>query len=187
MHNNQTYRRHLTLSIIVLITSASWIWISRDVTGELTGGKSPSPQVGFPAPDFTLMNMEGDQVSLSDYRGQAVLVNLWASWCEPCRTEMPAMQKIHEKYQGKGFVILAVNITSQDSREAAVAFANELGLTFPILFDLDGSVAAAYQMRAFPSSYFIDKNGIIREIVIGGPMAEALLQVRAEQLIKEIK
>lgn len=174
-------------SLLVLIVATAWIWISRDEASTSTAGQIPAPQVGFLAPDFTLVNMDGEMVRLSDYRGQAVLVNLWASWCVPCIREMPAMQSVYDQYKDQGFVVLAVNITSQDTKASAIAFVEQLNLTFPILFDLNGEVARAYQMRAFPSSYFIGKDGIIQEVVIGGPMAEALLQVRAEQLLLEVK
>src|SRR5690606_34345406 len=113
---------------------------------------------------------------LSDLRGRPVLVNLWASWCGPCQAEMPAMQKIHEQYGPQGFTILAVNTTFQDERTSAEEFAANRGLTFPIVFDLDGKVSRSYQVRSMPTSFFIDQDGIIRRVVIGGPMSEALLR-----------
>ena len=180
-------RQRIILSVVILLIGAAWAWGSRDTTGSNTGGEIPAPQVGFLAPDFTLQNEAGEFVSLSDFRGKAVLVNLWASWCTPCQREMPAMQNVYDQYKEQGFVVLAVNVTSQDSRANAIAFAESLNLTFPILFDVNGEVALAYQMRAFPSSYFIGIDGIIQEVVIGGPMAEALLQVRAEQLLEGVE
>ena len=162
-------------------------WGSSATHGRNTGGEIPATRVRCLAPDFTLLNEAGEFVSLSDFRGKAVLVNLWASWCTPCQREMPAMQNVYDQYKEQGFVVLAVNVTSQDSRANAIAFAESLNLTFPILFDVNGEVALAYQMRAFPSSYFIGIDGIIQEVVIGGPMAEALLQVRAEQLLEGVE
>lgn len=94
------------------------------------------------------------------------------------------MQRVYEEYKDQGFTILAVNATQQDSQAAALQFAIEKGLTFPILFDLDGSVARNYQMSALPSSFFILPDGTINEVIIGGPMAEALLRVRVEQLLE---
>ncbi|MCH7662674.1 MAG: TlpA family protein disulfide reductase [Chloroflexi bacterium] len=182
-----TSRQRLFVSIAILFIGAGWTWGSRDTTGTSTGGEIPAPQVGFLAPDFTLQNEAGEFVSLSDFRGKVVLVNLWASWCGPCLREMPAMQSVYDQYKEQGFIVLAVNITSQDSRANAIAFAESLNLTFPILFDVNGVVALAYQMRAFPSSYFIGSDGIIHEVIIGGPMAEALLQVRVEQLLKDVE
>lgn len=174
-------------SILILVFGAGWIWISAVEPGETTSGDIPAPQKGFLAPDFTLETLAGETLTLSDFRGQGVLVNLWASWCGPCRAEMPAMQRVYDQYKDQGFVVLAVNITSQDSLTNAVAFAEEHNLTYPILLDVRGEVADAYNMRAFPSSYFVDKDGIITEVIIGGPMAEALLEVRAMQLIGETR
>ncbi|HBX68760.1 MAG TPA: hypothetical protein DEH25_05100 [Chloroflexi bacterium] len=114
-----------------------------------------------------------------------MLVNFWASWCPPCRSEMPAMQEIYQQYGPDDFVILAVNNTQADNLADIQNFVDERGLTFPILLDNTGQVSAAYQVRSLPTSFFIDREGIIREVVIGSPMAEALLRTRAENLISE--
>lgn len=98
---------------------------------------------------------------------------------------MPAMQKAYEAYQDQGFVILAVNATNQDSRQDAVDFAGQYGLTFPILLDTSGEVSSLYQLRSLPTSFFIDRHGVIQEVVIGGPMSEALLRTRVQQLMEE--
>lgn len=145
-----------------------------------------APSTGFLAPDFTLSTLNGESITLSDLRGQAVLVNLWASWCTPCRAEMPAMQVVYERYKDQGFTILAVNASNQDNLSSAQAFVEELGVTYPILLDVDGEVSALYQLRALPSTFFVGPDGRIQEVIIGGPMAEALLSIRAEQLIAEL-
>lgn len=168
----------------ILLLGVIWIGISTRLPGSDSNPGISVPQAGFIAPDFTLLTMEGETVILSEMRGQAVLVNFWASWCGPCRAEMPAMQRIYEEYEEQGFTILAVNVTSQDSRSAASAFVTQYGLTFPILMDETGAVSRAYHLNAFPSSYFIDRNGIIQEVVLGGPMSEALLRIRIESLLE---
>lgn len=94
------------------------------------------------------------------------------------------MQRVYEQYQDEGLVILAVNSTSQDSQEAARSFADEHRLTFPILFDLDGAVTEIYQVHSLPTTFFVDKQGTIREVVAGGPMAEALLITRVQNLLE---
>ena len=175
------------ISVGILLVGAAWMWLSRVEPGQTTGGLIPAPQVGFLAPDFSLQTPEGESYTLSELRGKAVLVNLWASWCLPCRAEMPAMQRVYEEYKDQGFEILAVNATNQDSVEAAVAFGLDYSLNFPILLDRDGAVSRAYNLRALPSSFFIGPDGVIREVVIGGPMAEALLRVRVEQLLAEVR
>lgn len=170
-------------SIVVLLLGSAWILVSRADPHSTTSGAIPAPHQGFLAPDFTLQTASGESITLSDLRGQPVLINMWATWCPPCRAEMPAMQSVFSETQAEGFVILAVNATQQDDPARAVAFAQELGLTFPILFDTDGSVTRLYQVSFFPTSYFVDREGIIQEVVLGGPMAEALLRIRARQLL----
>jgi peroxiredoxin len=173
------------ISAALLLFGAAWIVVSAPDPNNFSQAQS-APSKGFLAPDFTLSTLSGESITLSDLRGQAVLVNLWASWCTPCRAEMPAMQVVFERYKDRGFTILAVNATNQDSLSSAQAFVEELGVTYPILLDLDGEVSALYQLRALPSTFFVAADGRIQEVIIGGPMAEALLSIRAEQLIAEL-
>ncbi len=177
---------HWTLtSIVILLIAAIWIGWSSVPSDAMTAGSISAPMEGFAAPDFELSTLTGETVALSDLKGKAVLVNFWASWCPPCRSEMPAMQQIYRDLGPDEFVILAVNSTHQDRLSEVKSFVNERGLTFPILLDTTGQVNAAYQVRSLPTSFFIDRDGIIREIVIGGPMAEALLRIRVEKLLAE--
>jgi cytochrome c biogenesis protein CcmG/thiol:disulfide interchange protein DsbE len=176
--------RWLLLSALLLLAGAAWTWASRDPEGDRAGRSISAPRAGFPAPDFTLPTAGGESLHLADLRGRPVLVNLWASWCLPCRSEMPAMQRVYADYQESGFLILAVNATNQDSREAALAFARENGLTFPILLDEEGQVSQRYGLQALPTSFFIDPAGVVREVVVGGPMSEALLRIRVQQLLE---
>ncbi len=182
---NWLQRNWTLFSILVLVFSAGWIVFLPPPPNTTTGGRIPAPREGFLAPDFALQDEQGNTVRLSDLRGKPVLVNLWASWCPPCQEEMPAMQKAYASYAAQGFTILAIDTTYQDQKEAALAFAAARRLTFPILFDLDGSVSRAYLVRAMPTSFFIDRQGIIRRVVFGGPMAEGLLRAEIEQLLKE--
>lgn len=170
--------------ILILIIAGLWIFASQVSPEDSTHGKIPVPHKGFSAPDFSLQDASGEIVTLSSLRGQPILLNIWASWCTPCRAEMPAMQRIYESYQDQGFTILAVNATHQDQIPNAIGFAKELGLSFPILFDLQGNVSNLYQVQALPTSFFIDSQGIIQEVVVGGPMAEALLEIRVQQLLE---
>lgn len=179
------FQRNWTLfSIVILTVSAGWMVFSPPPPSAVTGGRIPAPREGFLAPDFTLQDAQGQTLTLSDLRGRPVLLNLWASWCAPCKAEMPAMQEVYETYEDQGFTILAVNTTFQDQQESALAFSQSLGLTFPILFDLDGEVSAQYQVRAMPTSFFIDAEGVVQRTVIGGPMSEGLLRAEIEKLLK---
>ena len=150
----------------------------------MCNGKISAPQAGFAAPDFTLKTPEGEKYTLSELKGNAVLVNLWATWCPPCRAEMPAIEKMYQEYKDQGFVVLAVDMTYQDDPANVVPFIQKYGLTFPVLLEETGDVAAVYQLRSLPSSYFINRAGIIQEVVIGGPMSEALLRTRIEEILK---
>lgn len=170
-------------SLFILAVGAGWILLSRTNAETTPAGKIPAPRTGFLAPQFTLYNQQGQPVQLSDLRGRPVLINFWASWCTPCQAEMPAMQKVYQDYKDEGLEILAINTIYQDDPQAVTSFVQEYGLSFPILLDTDATAAGQYQVRALPTSFFVDANGIIRDVVVGGPMAEALLRIRVEQLI----
>lgn len=177
-----TQRRFLYA--IILTLGFAWIFVSADRSGTSTSGKVPAPQQGFLAPDFELKTLAGETVKLSDLRGQAVLVNLWATWCPPCRAEMQSIEKVYNEYKDDGFVVLAVNMTYQDNPSNIAPFVDEYNLSFPILLDISNVVGKSYQLNSLPSSYFIGRDGIINEVVIGGPMAEALLRTRVEKILK---
>ncbi len=169
---------------VILILGLVWIYLSADGSNASSSGTSAAPQQGFLAPDFELATTTGEIIKLSDLRGQAVLVNLWATWCPPCRAEMPAIEKVYNEYKDEGFVVLAVNMTYQDTPQKIAPFIAEHALTFPVLLDESGDMASAYQLRSLPSSYFITRDGVINEVVIGGPMSEALLRTRVESILK---
>ncbi|SDQ79456.1 Peroxiredoxin [Virgibacillus subterraneus] len=130
------------------------------------------------APDFELKTLEGKTVKLSDFRGERVLVNFWATWCPPCREEMPDMQKF---YENKDLEILAVNLTeTENSEEDVTEFVEDFELTFPILMDENSDVANAYQVRAYPTSYMIDSNGRIQFIAMGAMNYEMMVEELAK-------
>src|SRR5512139_2733154 len=108
----QTPRRIAYFALLAL--GFAWIFVSADRSGTSTAGKIPAPQQGFLAPDFELKTSGGETIRLSDLRGQAVLVNLWATWCPPCRAEMQSIEKVYREYRDEGFTVLAVNMTYQD-------------------------------------------------------------------------
>ena len=122
--------------------------------------------VGNVAPDFELNTVDGKSLSLSDLRGKKVILNFWATWCPPCRDEMPEMQKFYEEHH-KNVEIVAVNLTSQDSINKIKPFIQEYGLTFPIVLDENGEVLKLYEIEPIPTSYIIDSKGIIRHKFIG--------------------
>jgi peroxiredoxin len=129
-------------------------------------------QVGQLAPDFTSTLLDGTTISLSDYRGKIVLVNFWATWCGPCRVEMPEFQRIYTERETDDFVVLAVNL--METPEQIQAYAEELGLTFPIAFDPNGEHNLLFNVLAYPTTYVLDAEGIIR-IKHAGPVNVALV------------
>ena len=183
LHDRQ---RWIGLTITLVVLGIFWTFLSRvPVSATTDGAPPPSPREGFSAPDFSLELLGGGQVTLSELRGKVVLVNLWASWCLPCRAEMPAIERVYRSYKDLGLVVLGVNTTNQDSESAAASFVQEMGLSFPIPLDRSGAVSASYNLRGLPSSYFIDRQGIIRSVIVGGPMSETLIQSKVEELLKE--
>ena len=110
-----------------------------------------------PTPDFFLPDPSGKKTSLKDFRGKLVLLNFWATWCVPCREEMPAMERLYQQYKSKGFVILAVNV--KDDRKDALAFIKELKITYPVVLDPDGEVGLLYGAWGLPTTYLIGPKG----------------------------
>lgn len=146
-----------------------------EVTGaETTQSKEIGLAVGDFAPDFELLTLEGETVRLSDYRGQRVFVNFWATWCPPCRAEMPDMQKLYAE-QDVPVEILAVNLTSTEkNKENVKNFVADFDLTFSILMDTNSAVADKYKVQAYPTSYMIDSEGRI-SFVAPGAMNQELM------------
>lgn len=176
--------RWFALLIGVVLFGFGGIWASSIPPGESTGGLIPAPRQGFLAPDFSVETADGGYSSIQDYRGSVVILNLWASWCPPCRAEMPALQSIHDTYQAKGVIVVGVNMTYQDNVSAAISFTEEYGITFPILLDRTGLVGNLYHMRALPTTFLIDRQGVIQEVVVGGPLSEITLQSMIQELLE---
>ena len=154
---------------------------------ERGGEAGPAPgravlKVGSPAPNFQLWDLGGKPVSLTDYQGGVVLVNFWATWCGPCKVEMPAMEKLYREFNRPDFEILAV---STDAQGAAVTrpFRDEMGLTFPILHDSDFRVGMTYGARTLPMSFLIDRQGKVTHRIFG---ARDWYSPEAHQLIRAL-
>jgi peroxiredoxin len=129
------------------------------------GEKPPLISAPAKAVDFTLKDLNEKSHTLSEYKGKIVFLNFWATWCPPCRAEMPSMQKLYTTWDSREFVMLAVDIG--ESREKVKAFAEENGYTFPILLDRDKKVARKYMVRGIPTTYLIGKDGNIIKKIVG--------------------
>jgi cytochrome c biogenesis protein CcmG, thiol:disulfide interchange protein DsbE len=144
--------------------------------------RAPAARIDHPAPPFTLNSLDGSTVTLGDLAGQVVLINVWASWCVPCRAEMPMLQATYAEYHTQGFTILAVN--QREPASTVAAYMQEVGLTFPALLDTRGTVSGAYRANVLPSSYLLDRRGVIRA-VYRGPIPRSVLVSTVEQLLQE--
>lgn len=150
-------RKAITIGILSLLAIAAFY---------ITACRSNNVGERVRAPDFTLPDLDGNEVSLSDFKGKVIFLHFWATWCPPCRNEMPSVEVLYQKLKDKDFELLAVSLDRQGS-SAVEPFIRDYGLTFPILLDLDGKVARTYKVRGIPSTFIVDKEGLIAERVVG--------------------
>lgn len=143
-----------------------------DSTGIAVSDDQTGIALGDRAPDFKLQTMDGEEVNLSDYKGKKVFLNFWATWCPPCKAEMPHMQAFYEE-QPEDVEILAVNL--EESTEKAADFAKQYELTFPILMDADGTIAETYEVYTIPTTYVLNEDGTVHQKIVG-PMDEPMMQ-----------
>ncbi len=146
--------------------------VSLVILASTLGAQAPSPSA--PAPDFTLRTLAGDSARLSALRGRPVLVNFWASWCKPCRFEIPAIVEAYAIHRDVGLAVLAVNLRDQERERDVRRFVEEHQLPFPVPLDTKGKVRRGYRLRAIPTTLFIDTAGVIQLIHPGPLTAEAL-------------
>lgn len=153
-----TYKR-ATMATVLLFFA---LWIGYVLLVPNANGKAPGTgiPIGAQAPDFELKTIDGKIVRLADFKGQPVMLNFFATWCPPCRTEMPTLQEIYREYESQGFVLLAINLN--ESNLAVNKFRESYGLTFPIVIDKEDRVSRVYDIVPLPTSYFVDRNGVVQ-------------------------
>lgn len=156
-------KNRLFMRTIILLVMAGAIVFT--IYNSFAGGKSELLQVGDEAPDFTLVDLEGEKHQLSDYQGQGVFVNFWGTWCKPCEKEFPLMENQYQVYKDQGVQILAVNIAQSDYEVRQ--FAEQRDLTFPIVIDKTKSVMEAYNIRPLPTTLLVNPEGKITKIITG--------------------
>ena len=151
----------------------------------LVAGCSPTStqgiKIGNQAPSFQLHNLDGELVSLSDFQGEPVLINFWATWCPPCRAEMPYLQQIYEEWLERGLVLLAVNIGESSSEVAE--FMQSYNLSFPVLLDTKQEISQKYNVRGIPTTFFIDKDGVIQDVKVGSFQSKEEIESSLSKII----
>ena len=182
------YFRTVFLPIIVIGVVAAAIWwleyrpqgddsVAGDIAGQQYGPvdlppslpSEVAPRVGMAAPDFVLERLSGGDFRLSEQRGRPVVLNFWATWCAPCRREIPQLVVAQDRFEEDGLLVVAVNL--QESSDVIVPYVRDFGMDFPVVLDRDGNVASDYRLFGIPTTYFIDRHGIIRSI-FQGPFVE---------------
>lgn len=150
----------------------------------ISGAALSASEMNTPAPDFTLKSLSGKNIKLSEYAGNVVLLNFWASWCGPCRQEMPLLDELHKKYESLGFVVLGVNVEEQSDK--AKGYLADIPVDFPILFDDKNIASKLYDVVAMPTTVMIDRNGNMRYLHKGyKPGDEARYKKMAKKLLRE--
>ncbi len=160
---------HLSLSLSLLMGSISF---------------SHAAEMGDKATDFTLKSLGGKNLKLSEYRGQVVMLNFWASWCAPCRQEMPLLEDLYKKYKRLGFIILGVNVERDSSKASSLL--KSIKVSFPILFDNENKISKLYTVTAMPTTIIIDRDGNMRYLHKGyKPGYELAYQKQIKALLRE--
>jgi peroxiredoxin len=151
----------------LIVVSAAAVLVITFVIVWLQSSKYEPLVVGKPAPDFTLTDLDDKPYRLSDFRGKVVFLNFWATWCAPCRDEMPSMEVLYRNFEKDGLVVLAVSIDRVTTTKDIPPFVKSMNLTFPVLIDSWGKTDKPYKRMGVPETFIIDQQGVIREIVIG--------------------
>ncbi|BCJ88352.1 TlpA family protein disulfide reductase [Effusibacillus dendaii] len=182
----------LFAAVLILIVGAGWQNSSKTKGGVSSSADSKSgksqqevaamPRPGYRAPDFTLHDLNGTAVKLSDLKGKKVLINFWASWCPPCKAETPDLVEMSQKYKDK-VAFYGVNLTVTDDEESVRRFVSQYQIQYPILLDQDGRVGTQYQTNAIPMTVTIDQNGMIVDRR-DGQLSRAAMEGMIQKLVE---
>ncbi len=156
---------------VIFVVSGIGLWLGLGLAEEPVAD-SGLAAAGSPAPAFQLQTLDGTDVALADYQGDVVVINFWATWCPPCRAEMPGIQAVYNTYKDQGLTVLAIN--AQEDQDTIQSFIMETGFTFPILPDPFGQAIRAYGVRSFPATFVLDRQGTIQTIHQGQITPEEL-------------
>ncbi|HEY83275.1 MAG TPA: TlpA family protein disulfide reductase [Dehalococcoidia bacterium] len=183
---SKLWSRHLALVVLALsmLVAIQGCAASPPDSGRGAGARAielePAPEVGHPAPDFSLKDLDGNTVRLRDLRGRVVFINFWASWCPPCRAEMPEIEAVHQEYKDKGVVVIGVDISEPES--VVRQYIRQGGFSWTIVLDSTGEVARDYRITAIPTSFFVDRDGVIRAVNVGAMTKRAMEEKLAQAM-----
>lgn len=171
-------RRHKSLQYFVL---AAVLLVGGYAISRSFASSDDVLRPGDRPPSFRLSGLDGREHALEDYRGRPLVLNFWGTFCPPCREEMPALQRQYEKWKDRGLQVVGINLS--EDRLRVQNFIRQAGVRFPILLDVDRRTERAFGLREYPTTYFIDSEGVIRDIVVGGPLTEEAIAERVEPLL----
>lgn len=159
-----------------------WTWVSREEVLHFSGVENltEAPLAGYLAPDFTLTSTQGQTIHLKELQGQPIVLNFWATWCPPCRAEMPELEASSQQFQG---VVTFLGIDQGEEAKTVTQFGQEFGISYPLLIDSNSQVNDLYGIRALPTTIFVDADGVVQE-VYSGILNRAILQSKLEQLVR---
>jgi cytochrome c biogenesis protein CcmG, thiol:disulfide interchange protein DsbE len=164
------------LIVVILAAGMAWTAASRVTTDQATRDRARRA-----TPDIILDTLDGGQFKLSDQIGQPVVVNFWATWCLPCRAEMPAFEEVYRNHRDQGLVVVGVDVA--ESPDVVAKFVSEAGATFPIALDVSGEVTELYRIQGMPTTFFVGRDGKIKDTVIGGPLTKAAIESKVNDLL----
>lgn len=177
--------RRLWVAVTVLLFLVGLALTQAPLLARLTRGSplSPVPRIGSRMLNFALPTATGDSIATTQFAGQVLVINFWATWCQPCRAEMPTLQSIYDKYRERGLALLGVNYG--EGSDTVVSYVREIGVSFPIVLDRDMTVGQLYRVQGLPTTIFVDRQGTVRDMVLGGPMSAAYIESKILPLLDE--
>ncbi|MFF2157921.1 TlpA family protein disulfide reductase [Paenibacillus chitinolyticus] len=171
-------RNAAILAIVLLLAAAIFVQIGKKDEKQTAAPTQTGPRPGMFVPSFSLPDLDGKPYQVGGARDKPLILNFWASWCGPCKMEVPDLIDLQAKY-GDKVDLVAINVTSQDDEQKARAFAKEYGINFPVLLDQPGKVSESFKFLAIPTSFLVDKNGVVQEVVNLLPKAEWEKKIKA--------